>query len=68
MLSSCSDFRKAVGQEKIIPDEWRQYPQFAGIDQLEAVPVATVQLRYNGWVTELENDEMMNFFFSLRSC
>jgi zeta-carotene desaturase len=26
---------------------------FAAIDRLEAVPVATVQLRYDGWVTEL---------------
>lgn len=28
--------------------------QFDNIYKLEAVPVATVQLRFNGWVTELQ--------------
>ncbi|KGG16821.1 Pro-zeta-carotene desaturase [Prochlorococcus sp. MIT 0602] len=44
------------GIKKIIPQEWKIYPQFAAIDNLEAVPVATVQLRYDGWVTELKNN------------
>ncbi len=43
------------GIQKLIPQEWRRFPQFAGIDKLEAVPVATVQLRYDGWVTELKD-------------
>jgi len=44
------------GIQKLLPTSWRKYPQFANIYQLEAVPVATVQLRFNGWVTEL-NDQ-----------
>ena len=45
------------GIKKLIPEEWRRFPQFAAIDKLEAVPVATVQLRYDGWVTELKNQD-----------
>ncbi len=44
------------GIKKIIPEQWKRFKQFELIDKLEAVPVATVQLRYNGWVTELGND------------
>jgi zeta-carotene desaturase len=44
------------GIQKLLPEAWRKFPQFEAIHQLEAVPVATVQLRYDGWVTEL-NDE-----------
>jgi zeta-carotene desaturase len=44
------------GIQRLLPTAWRKYPQFANIYQLEAVPVATVQLRFNGWVTEL-NDQ-----------
>jgi zeta-carotene desaturase len=41
------------GIQRLIPQAWRRWPLFANIDRLEAVPVATVQLRYDGWVTEL---------------
>ena len=41
------------GIQKLLPKDWNRYPQFEAIHQLEAVPVATVQLRYDGWVTEL---------------
>ena len=41
------------GIQRLLPQAWRRFPMFAAIDQLEAVPVATVQLRYDGWVTEL---------------
>ena len=41
------------GIQKLLPEAWNRYPQFKAIHQLEAVPVATVQLRYDGWVTEL---------------
>jgi len=41
------------GIQKLLPESWRRFPQFEAIHQLEAVPVATVQLRYDGWVTEL---------------
>ena len=43
------------GIQRLIPPEWRKYDQFSNIDKLQAVPVATVQLRYNGWVTELKD-------------
>ena len=44
------------GIQRLLPASWRRWPQFANIDRLEAVPVATVQLRYDGWVTELGDD------------
>jgi zeta-carotene desaturase len=41
------------GIQRLLPQDWRRFPEFAAIDRLEAVPVATVQLRYDGWVSEL---------------
>ena len=42
------------GIQRLLPEHWKQrHTQFANIDQLDTVPVATVQLRYDGWVTEL---------------
>lgn len=41
------------GIQRMIPEAWRRWPLFDNIYRLEAVPVATVQLRYDGWVTEL---------------
>ncbi|MEB3184782.1 MAG: 9,9'-di-cis-zeta-carotene desaturase [Cyanobacteriota bacterium] len=41
------------GIQRMLPQAWRRWPQFDQIYKLEAVPVATVQLRYDGWVTEL---------------
>jgi zeta-carotene desaturase len=43
------------GIKKIIPPEWRKWSEFDNIYKLDAVPVATVQLRFDGWVTELHN-------------
>jgi uncharacterized protein with NAD-binding domain and iron-sulfur cluster len=34
---------------------WRSFAQFDNIHKLVGVPVITVQLRYNGWITELQN-------------
>ena len=45
------------GIQRIIPQKWRQWSDFDNIYQLEAVPVATVQLRFDGWVTELHDAE-----------
>lgn len=45
------------GIKRLIPDVWRQWPEFDNIFKLEAVPVATVQLRFDGWVTELQDDD-----------
>ena len=46
------------GIQRLIPQEWRRFKQFNLIDKLQAVPVATVQLRYNGWVTELRSSSL----------
>ncbi|KPQ38893.1 MAG: 9,9'-di-cis-zeta-carotene desaturase [Phormidium sp.] len=43
------------GIKKILPPEWRKWPEFDNIYQLDTVPVATVQLRFDGWVTELQD-------------
>lgn len=45
------------GIQRIIPQEWRQWSEFDKIYKLDAVPVATVQLRFDGWVTELHDAE-----------
>ncbi len=41
------------GIQRMIPEAWRRHSLFDNIYRLDAVPVATVQLRYDGWVTEL---------------
>ncbi len=43
------------GIQRLLPQEWRQWPEFDRIYQLEAVPVVTVQLRFDGWVTEMQS-------------
>ena len=43
------------GIKRILPDEWRKWSEFDNIYKLDAVPVATVQLRFDGWVTELQD-------------
>ncbi|MEG4091550.1 9,9'-di-cis-zeta-carotene desaturase [Microcoleus sp. Pol12B4] len=43
------------GIQKILPPAWRKWSEFDNIYKLDAVPVATVQLRFDGWVTELED-------------
>ena len=43
------------GIQRLIPQEWRKYSQFSKIYKLQTVPVATVQLRYDGWITELKS-------------
>jgi zeta-carotene desaturase len=43
------------GIQRIIPDAWRKWSEFDNIYKLDAVPVATVQLRFDGWVTELND-------------
>ena len=45
------------GIQRLIPKEWQDISEFAIISRLQAVPVATVQLRYNGWVTEINNEK-----------
>ncbi|HAZ43576.1 MAG TPA: 9,9'-di-cis-zeta-carotene desaturase, partial [Cyanobacteria bacterium UBA11371] len=43
------------GIQRLLPQQWRQWQQFDNIYKLDTVPVATVQLRFDGWVTELHN-------------
>lgn len=43
------------GIQRLIPQEWRKWSIFDNIYKLETVPVATVQLRFDGWVTELND-------------
>ena len=45
------------GIQRLIPEDWRQWPEFDNIFKLDAVPVATVQLRFDGWVTELQEPQ-----------
>ncbi len=45
------------GIQRLLPEAWRKWSEFDNIYKLDAVPVATVQLRFDGWVTELNNPE-----------
>ncbi|MEY2855980.1 MAG: hypothetical protein RLZZ74_289, partial [Cyanobacteriota bacterium] len=45
------------GIKQVIPQSWRKWSEFDNIYKLDAVPVATVQLRFDGWVTELNDAE-----------
>jgi zeta-carotene desaturase len=47
------------GIQRVIPTAWREMDFFDRIFKLEAVPVATVQLRFDGWVTELQNPNLV---------
>ncbi|VVA96500.1 unnamed protein product [Arabis nemorensis] len=46
------------GIKRLLPKEWRESRFFNDIYELEGVPVCTVQLRYNGWVTELQDIDL----------
>jgi zeta-carotene desaturase len=45
------------GVQRLLPQEWRKWGEFDNIYKLDTVPVATVQLRFDGWVTELKDGE-----------
>lgn len=45
------------GIKRLVPPKWREWEFFNNIYELVGVPVVTVQLRYNGWVTELQDLE-----------
>jgi zeta-carotene desaturase len=45
------------GVQRLLPAAWRKWEQFDNIYKLDAVPVATVQLRFDGWVTELHDEQ-----------
>ncbi|KAA3472836.1 zeta-carotene desaturase, chloroplastic/chromoplastic [Gossypium australe] len=44
------------GIKRLLPSEWRELQFFNNIYELVGVPVVTVQLRYNGWVTDEFNN------------
>lgn len=46
------------GIKRLLPQQWRAWDSFNNIYKLVGVPVVTVQLRYNGWVTELQDLEL----------
>ena len=48
------------GVKKVLPKPFRQFPAFDNIYELDAVPIATVQLRFDGWVTELQDSHKMH--------
>lgn len=45
------------GIKRLIPPQWREWELFENLYKLVGVPVVTVQLRYNGWVTEFQDLE-----------
>jgi zeta-carotene desaturase len=47
------------GIQKVLPETFRQYPIFDNIYKLDTVPIATVQVRFDGWVTELNDEARM---------
>jgi zeta-carotene desaturase len=47
------------GAKKVLPESFRKYDQFDKIYKLDCVPIATVQVRFDGWVTELNDDLRM---------
>jgi zeta-carotene desaturase len=47
------------GVKKVLPESFRKYPMFDNIYNLECVPIATVQVRFDGWVTEMNDKSAM---------
>jgi zeta-carotene desaturase len=47
------------GIKKLLPDSFRKIEMFDNIYNLDCVPIATVQLRFDGWVTEMQDEEKM---------
>lgn len=47
------------GIKKVLPESFRKYDQFDNIYNLDCVPIATVQVRFDGWVTEMQDEARM---------
>lgn len=47
------------GIKKLLPESFRKYEFFDKIYNLDTVPIATVQVRFDGWVTELHDEKRM---------
>lgn len=47
------------GIKKVLPDNFRNLDFFDKIYDLDTVPIATVQVRFDGWVTEMQDEVRM---------
>ena len=47
------------GIKKLLPESFRKYDFFDKVYNLDTVPIATVQIRFDGWVTELNDEARM---------
>ena len=47
------------GIKKLLPENFRKHEFFDKIYNLDTVPIATVQARFDGWVTELNDEARM---------
>lgn len=47
------------GIKKLLPENFRRLDFFDKIYNLDTVPIATVQVRFDGWVTELNDEARM---------
>lgn len=47
------------GIKKVLPDNFRNLDFFDKIYNLDTVPIATVQVRFDGWVTEMQDEARM---------
>jgi zeta-carotene desaturase len=47
------------GIQKLLPADFRKFKEFDKVYGLDSVPVQTVQMRFNGWVTELNDMDKM---------
>jgi len=47
------------GIKKVLPENFRKYDFFDKVYNLDCVPIATVQVRFDGWVTELNDEARM---------
>lgn len=58
----------AAGAKRLIPEAWRRHKEFDNIHKLDGVAVITVQLRYNGWITEMQDSEKARTTSQVWSC
>jgi len=47
------------GIKKMMPASFKKIPMFEKIYNLDTVPIATVQVRFDGWVTEMKDEKLM---------
>jgi len=47
------------GIKAVLPPSFRKYPMFDNIYNIDCVPTTTVQVRFDGWVTELNDEKAM---------